>query len=819
MDSANLILGAMITPAMAYAGLAAAALPVLIHLFNRRRFRRIRWAATDFLLEAERRNRRRTRLEEMILLALRCLAMALLGAALARWYVQPRSLVAALGASARTDHIIVLDDSYSMSALREGHDVAAGSADPDASDDTTNRIFHEARAAARQIVDHIRQVAPEDAVTVILASRPDRPVRSVTSVGQVPEQTWADDINALQPSSRAGNMPAALEAVRKLLDTRESTVRAAVYVISDFQAIDWIPASSGGADVNASANAGNVPTGPATALAGWMQRDRSLQLVLVDVGRTITSNLSVVAVRPDQPQAVAGVVGRYHVTVTNYGTEASSPREMRIFMGDTALPPVTVPMIAPNASVDVPVELAFGQPGSQRLTVQFEPDALPVDNVRSRAVAVERALRLLIVNGEASPDPYQDEAFLLNVALRPEGPEFSGNEVVVINEDEFEVADLADYHAVLLLNVNRVTHEMAGRLEQYAAAGGGVAFFLGDQVDAAVYNRLLYRGGAGVLPIRLGDQLSAGTDQGGLQIIPDDEAEARGLRFGSAAALLLRDARVWQHFSTTADTDMGAQASAPAGSEGAPINDDAMTNGATTLPQSTPADRPSATVLLRLDDADRTPLLIERPFGRGHVLLFASSADKEWNNLPDQPVYVVLMLELIQRVARSSEAAQDQLVGEPIRLDVDPAAYSPSAMLRLPTYPDTPAVRLEVRPNGENGQVMLEWANADRPGLYQFDLRRLDGEEVTRQVAVNLDPREGDLRRADRSALLATMGNLPVSYVTGDTLAEQARAEARQELWPLLLGVLVFVLTLEQGLAWWFGADRSWQRALRWTAS
>jgi hypothetical protein len=139
--------------------------------------------------------------------------------------------------------------------------------------------------------------------------------------------------------------------------------------------------------------------------------------------------------------------------------------------------------------------------------------------------------------------------------------------------------------------------------------------------------------------------------------------------------------------------------------------------------------------------------------------------------------------------------------------------------LKLPTYPSTPAIRLDGRPDTHTGRTVLEWTDTNRPGLYQFDLRKVRGDETTRQVAVNLEPRESDLRRADRSELLASLGDLSASYVTGESLAGRAHAEARQELWPALLALLVAVLMLEQGLAWWFGADRSWQRAFRWTAS
>ncbi|RME39341.1 MAG: hypothetical protein D6788_05670, partial [Planctomycetota bacterium] len=84
MGSTSLMLAAFVSPALFWGGAAAVAAPILIHLLARRRFRRIRWAAMEFLLDAERRNRRRLRMEEWILLALRCLAVVLLAAMIAR---------------------------------------------------------------------------------------------------------------------------------------------------------------------------------------------------------------------------------------------------------------------------------------------------------------------------------------------------------------------------------------------------------------------------------------------------------------------------------------------------------------------------------------------------------------------------------------------------------------------------------------------------------------------------------------------------------------------------------------------------------------
>src|SRR5207302_8409599 len=66
------------------AGLAAISVPIIIHLLNRRKFQKVVWAAMRFLKISVEQNQRRMRIEDMILLALRCLLLALLALALAR---------------------------------------------------------------------------------------------------------------------------------------------------------------------------------------------------------------------------------------------------------------------------------------------------------------------------------------------------------------------------------------------------------------------------------------------------------------------------------------------------------------------------------------------------------------------------------------------------------------------------------------------------------------------------------------------------------------------------------------------------------------
>src|SRR4051794_38943818 len=127
----------------------AASIPIVIHLLNRRRFRIVTWAAMRFLLAAQRKNTRRMRLEQMVLLAVRTLLVLLLVLAMASvmpWAEQlwfrlfPERAFQATSGSRRTHKILVVDGSFSM-ATRAGDTSCFERARAQA-----ERILHEAPA-------------------------------------------------------------------------------------------------------------------------------------------------------------------------------------------------------------------------------------------------------------------------------------------------------------------------------------------------------------------------------------------------------------------------------------------------------------------------------------------------------------------------------------------------------------------------------------------------------------------------------------------------------------------------------------------------
>src|SRR5215212_2487132 len=129
-------------------GLAAVSVPIIIHLLNRRKFQKVVWAAMRFIQTSVERNQRRMRIEDLILLALRCLLLALLALALARPALKSAGLEV-FGQSKITG-VIILDNSESMGM----------------SDGTMTR-FEKARKAAEQALE---TMPAGSATAVFLAS-------------------------------------------------------------------------------------------------------------------------------------------------------------------------------------------------------------------------------------------------------------------------------------------------------------------------------------------------------------------------------------------------------------------------------------------------------------------------------------------------------------------------------------------------------------------------------------------------------------------------------------------------------------------------
>src|ERR1700688_3906534 len=104
-----MIAGLFLNPGFLLVAAALVSVPIIIHLINRMRFKRIRWAAMEFLLKAQKRNRRRLIIEQLLLLALRCLLVAMFGLLAMRFVFSFET-----DSSKQALHVVLLDDTLSM---------------------------------------------------------------------------------------------------------------------------------------------------------------------------------------------------------------------------------------------------------------------------------------------------------------------------------------------------------------------------------------------------------------------------------------------------------------------------------------------------------------------------------------------------------------------------------------------------------------------------------------------------------------------------------------------------------------------------------
>src|SRR4029434_4203819 len=106
------------------------------------------------------------------------------------------------------------------------------------------------------------------------------PLRTEIDVSKMDMAAFDAELKNLTVSRRSGNMPTAMAEIRKLLDTRTGLNGATIYIVSDFQQIDWGRQAAAGDSANNAA--AHLARSPAAPLADWAGNDRTLRVVLMD---------------------------------------------------------------------------------------------------------------------------------------------------------------------------------------------------------------------------------------------------------------------------------------------------------------------------------------------------------------------------------------------------------------------------------------------------------------------------------------------------------------------------------------------------------
>ncbi|MEM1061584.1 MAG: BatA domain-containing protein, partial [Planctomycetota bacterium] len=352
-------------PLLAAAGAACAAAPVLIHLLNRLRFRRVKFAAMAFLLESDERNRRRLLLEQILLLAARVLLVLLIAALLGRLLVDPATL-AIVGQESPTHHVYLIDDSASMRA----------------SSDDAGTVFGLAEAVVRRDLELIGKRAAADTVTVLTASAATDG-DAILSDRRVEPAAMAELESAfatLEAGYGSPPLPAAVAAAAARLTQGDGRGRRLV-VVTDFRAVDW-----------------GDRGGPLSAVTEAEAEGVSAEIVAV--GSAPGPNLAVTAVRGDFGSLAADVPVRIAVAVTNRSAVAADDVTVSVFKDADRLPVMgTVERIGPGETAEAFLDMAFPAGDASTLRFEIEADEFRPDDTFRVGISVPETRSVLIVDG------------------------------------------------------------------------------------------------------------------------------------------------------------------------------------------------------------------------------------------------------------------------------------------------------------------------------------------------------------------------------------------------------------------------------------
>jgi hypothetical protein len=746
-----------------------ALLPLLIHLINMMRHRRVQWAAMEFLLASYKKHRKWVWLKQLLLLLARIAAVVLVVAMLAQ--LKTRDQWLAIFGGRATHHYVLLDDSYSMS------DRVAGASAMDA-----------AKKVVAAIVDRAGQEDSPQKLTLIRFSKcrsgqSGETASELADFNAAPIDSQFDltlerQTRAFEPTQLAIGPQGALAVLKPLLAAAKDET-SIVYFLSDFRKRDW--------------------DSPAELRDSLQELKRAgADVHLVNCARASDPNLGIIGIEPADETRAAGVPLFINVSVKNHGARAATKVQLKVqstfyppedlskvqpdkLTGQTdELATLLVESIGPGETASRRVQVYFPQPGKHVIEASLPEDSVEADNRRWAVIDFPDGERTLLIDG--SDD--QQHAYYLDIAFHPLQRSNTG-----IRAETKPASFLRDttldalgvYSTIYLLDVPRLDPKAIETLEAFVRRGGGLAIFTGPESNVGYYNASLYRDGQGVLPVPLGA-----------------DAELPPLLDTAEPDLALTGHPIFS-FLLAGNNPLA---------RGVRVDRYRKLADGWKLDPANPVE-----IIARL--RDKSPLVIEKKFGAGTVLQFTTSCGPAWNDWAKNPSFVVVALKMQSYLAKANRLDDPRLVGTPLELELESAKYrsdvafvAPGEKPGLRQKFDRQAIAAEAgattisaslarRPGEANGE-----ADTARRGVYEAWPISTKGEIELRRWAFNVDPEEGDLTGLESTELLGKLDPVKVNYHQADQYEQEEIASTGYNLSYLLMALLVALLVGEQLLAY-----------------
>jgi hypothetical protein len=399
--------------------------------------------------------------------------------------------------------------------------------------------------------------------------------------------------------------------------------------------------------------------------------------------------------------------------------------------------------------------------------VKLAPDALSIDDQRPFWIEPTPPASVLALNGDPRPTPQDDELFYLERAL---APDVLGRDRISLMSRPTSAGDFNDQllegvDLILVANVPRPSAKLGRQLVSHLKSGGGVWLAPGARANVSAWNNAL----RDILPRPL-----------------------RGVRLAGDAAASV-ESRGFAHLTTFSEQHQLLK----------PFEDlrrsNLMLARFTQYMLFDPEPTPKSEVVMKLNEG--LPFLLTRRVGKGRVVMWAGPIDREWSDLVIRPDFVPLAAQTIRYLTREERGALTSArIGHQLKLELNGDgpfwALSPSGERRLLTRTVNDAQSQErargwtldtVKSVGHHQVVAFQEGVTQASDL---GVGAVDGEVIARRFVVNLDTQLSDLRATTRQ--VQAEGQEREQTTSTTTVSALAQ---RRELWHIgLIGLFVFAL-------------------------
>ena len=768
-----------VTPALLFGALLFA-VPLIIHLLNRQRYRRRPWAAMDFLLAAYKKQRRRLQRENLILLILRCMIPIILALAIARPVL--RSSINLPGVDNPVLEVLLFDTSYSMDLQLDGG----------------TSPFQRAKRLSGAILEQLESRSGQNRVTIMTSGlRPHVAMREGTT-----QRAKAVVANLDSPVDGGSDLN---EALTQIADQIEGIIDAdiRVHVLTDLQIDAFgedLTSTPARPEATPDPNAAEGPDQDAfedTVIDAIrrIQNQENASLSFFDMRSQSRAgdggqedNTQIVDLRIGAPIAIAKTQTPVIALASNTSSVARTVEATLEI--DGGQPMRREVRLDAGAEAEIEFQVTFQTTGQHRVEVRLAEDALPADDVCVLVVDVRDRVRVVLIEGlPDEPEPALRYTPFVRDILDPTGGEGSTTLTAfaprTIDSVDFLTGreTLEDADLIVLCGVERLNTLAAGLLRSRLRDGAGVWIMLHPQCEPESYNRHLYDTGKGPLPFRLtearGYLLEGDRHDTGEIVAPDHPV------FADLKPDIYRDILENLPIVRVFGSDPG---SAVEGSE----------------------------VLMRVRDADRTPLLVGNSFGNGRLLLMTSSPSRRpdtWNALDFEITAFPLFHPTAYWLSVPTTDPFNLVAGAPISATVDSRPEAPIVVPPERAGGRPEALAGDVRPMLGDRYALPDYRQTDYAGFYRLELRSTndagsnDQGDGTLWFAVRPDPAEGVLTYASHQQLREA-GIQSIETGLPANSGSETLDGGIQEIGPLLLYAALIFLVGEAAFARWISRNR-----------